>query len=59
MREHQQIKNVLAPLLAVEGFVEVNEKWHPDAFGSAHTTFSNGKRHVRQVWDGKGGWSLV
>ena len=59
MHEHQRIKNVLAPLLAAEGFIEVDENWRPDVFGSAYTTFSNGRRRVRLVWDGKDGWATL
>lgn len=49
------IKEVAQEILEPLGLVEVDKKLEPDVFGGAYSTFSDGKRNIQIIWDGKDG----
>jgi hypothetical protein len=55
----ERIAETIVPPLAQRGFSNVEEKIHPESFGSRHTAFGNGKEFIRLVWDGKEGWFVL
>ncbi len=55
----EQILEAIEPPLTQSGFSKVEEKSHPEAFGSRYTTFGDGKEFIRLTWDGKEGWFVL
>jgi hypothetical protein len=53
MEAFNQVIAALEPILAQKGFSSIEQKSHPEAFGSRHVEFGNGKEFVRLIWDGK------
>ena len=41
------------------GFIETKEALSPDDFGSAYSEWSNTRREIRLIWDGKEGCALL
>jgi hypothetical protein len=50
---YEKIREAIKPLLVRNGFTELEEKYHPQAFGSCSTTYANDKERIRLTWDGK------
>lgn len=55
----EQILEAIESPLTQGGFSKVEEKSHPEDFGSRHTTFGDGEEFIRLTWDGKGGWFVL
>ena len=55
----EQILEAIGHSLAQSGFSKVEERSHPEAFGSRYTTFGDGKEFIRLTWDGKEGWFVL
>ena len=55
----EKILEALEPPLTQNGFFKVEEKSHPEAFGSRYTTLGDGKEFIRLTWDGKEGWFVL
>ena len=49
----EQILENIEPVLVQKGFSVVKAKSHPEAFGSRYVTFSDEKKFIRLIWDGK------
>jgi len=52
----QQVKLAIDNKLGPEGYLIIDEKYSPEAFGSRYATWSNNIDAVRLVWDGKDEW---
>lgn len=49
----EQVVGAIKPSLTQSGFSKVEEKSHPEGFGSRYITFGDGKEFIRLTWDGK------
>jgi hypothetical protein len=55
----EQILGAVEPPLTRSGFSKIDEKSHPEAFGSRYITFGDGREFIRLTWDGKEGWFVL
>ena len=54
-----QILAALRPGLEAGRFTLLEAHAYPEAFGSRHATFTDGRRFLRLVWDGKEQWFVL
>jgi hypothetical protein len=50
---YQQVKSAINNELSQREYIIIEEKYHPEAFGSRYTTWSGKINAFRLVWDGK------
>jgi hypothetical protein len=55
MHPYSALKELVAPVFQRSGHRQIDEEIRPDVFGSAYSTFDNGRSKLRLVWDGKDG----
>jgi len=53
---YEGVKSALNIKLLSRGYTIIEEKYHPEAFGSRYVVWSNTKDAIRLLWDGKDGW---
>lgn len=56
---YQQVKSAVDGKVAHKGYIIVDEKYHPEAFGSRYVTWSNKIDAIRLIWDGKDEWFIL
>src|SRR5436305_882672 len=49
----------IKPVLIESGFLGVDERTHPHAFGSRSVTFESKEKFIRLTWDGKDEWFVL
>jgi hypothetical protein len=59
VHEYYSIKQEAVKVLSTAGYSEESEDVQPDHFGSILTTFVNGDKKARLVWDGRDGWGFA
>jgi hypothetical protein len=55
----RQILEAIELPLRRSGFSKVEEKSHPESFGSRYITFGDGEEFIRLTWDGKQEWFVL
>jgi hypothetical protein len=50
-----QTKAAINDKLNTQGYHIIEEKYHPEVFGSRYVTWSNRNNAIRLIWDGKDG----
>lgn len=54
-----RIAEALLNGLAGTGLQLIDERWHPQSFGSGLIILGRSKPELRLVWDGKDGWAWL
>jgi hypothetical protein len=58
-RVYIKIREAVGQKLIAQGYHSVEEKHHPEAFGSRYIIWTNETDTIRLIWDGRDDWFLL